>query len=427
MRVLDRTIPPQRQIPTELPVPDLRRLTTGNGVELYLVEGGDQDLVSVALEIDAGSVHEEKPAVAAMCASMLTRGTKLRTADEIADETDFYGAHIQASAKKEATVVNLLTLNKHLEFLIPVLIDTVTSPVFPEDELKTLAQRAKNRLEIKLQHVRTRAARNFNAVLLGGTPWHTPVVPENYDALTSEHLAEFHATHYTPSRTKCFISGKNTQRAAEILMPFLEKWAPKKSGAPKTIGDQWEYRPREMCETDETASQSAIFVGFPVVTAHHPDYPAIYFLDKVLGGHFGSRLMRNLRVKNGFTYGANSYVTQHRNISFLTISTQVGTRHTSDAVNEIKAELNRLTQEPIPREEWDLVLHQIAGRLAMAMDGPFQRVNLVMNLLRRGLDLNHPSSLMARLSELQPDEVMHVARRHFDPSAIATSVVGLCP
>ncbi len=427
MSTIDRTIPPKRSIPSELPGLNTSRETTANGIDIYLSEGGDQDLISIRIEVMAGAVFQSKPAVASLCGSMLTKGTLKRTADEIAEETGFYGAHIRPSVEKEDAVITLLTLNEHLVKLMPLLAETIISPSFPADELETMCHRRKSRLEIKLRHVQTKGQRNFEKIMLGGTPYHTPVVPSDYAEVSAADLADFHLRYYRPERIRCFIAGKDTEHAARLFAEHFESWAPPACEIATDLDFEWKYAPQDICENDDSASQSAIFVGMPGVSSDHPDFAALYFLNKVLGGHFGSRLMRNLRVEKGFTYGVRSYFTEHSELSYMTISTEVGRDHTENALLEIKRELTRLTEEPIPKEEMDLVLHQIAGRLAASLDGPFQRSSALMSLLRRGLDGEHYSRLLRSIFELDAETLTETARRYFDIHRTSTTVVGGCP
>ena len=427
MNNIDRTIPPTRSIPAALPGLGTPVQTTANGIDIYRTEGGDQDLISIRIEVMAGSVFQSKPAVASLCGSMLTKGTQKHTADEIAEEIGFYGAHVQASVEKEAAIITLMTLNEHLEKLMPLLAETLILPTFPKDELETMCHRRKNRLEIKLRHVQTKSLRNFQKIMFGGTRYYTAVEPGDYNQVSPADLAEFHLRHYRPERIRCYIAGKNTERATQLLTEHFGSWAPAASDAAIDLDFAWDYTPQSICENDAVASQSTIFVGIPVISSHHPDFPALYFLNKLLGGHFGSRLMRNLRVEKGLTYGVRSYLTELSQLCYLTISTDVGRDHTKNALLEIKRELTRLTEEPIPKDEMDLVLHQIAGQLATSLDGPFHRSAAFMSLTRRGLDGDHYSRLLRHIHLLDADALTKTARRYFNLDRVSTSVVGGCP
>lgn len=427
MTSIDRTVPPPRSVPRELPKLNTAAHPLANGIDMLLSEGGDQDLISIHVEVAAGSVHQPRPAVASLCAAMLTKGAGRLGADEIAEKIGFYGAHIQAGVTKEYAVVSLLTLNEHLPELLPLLVDTLTAPTFPQDELDTLCHRRKSRLAISLQDVRTLSMRSYSELMFGDTPYDTRAQPEDYDRVKSEDLATFHRNHYRPENARCYIAGKDTERAARLFAEAFEGWRPASVDGIADIDFEWNYRPDSRCQTVSGATQSAIHVGLPIVSAHHEDYPALFFLNTALGGHFGSRLMRNLRVEKGFTYGVRSRITELSRAAYLTISTEVGAEHIAEALQEITKELTGLGSELMPDDERDLVIHQVAGKLASALDGPFNRSPSLMSLVRRGLDGDHHSRLMQRIHELDAQTLKATAEKYFAPERLTTTVAGVCP
>ncbi len=95
------------------------------------------------------------------------------------------------------------------------------------------------------------------------------------------------------------------------------------------------------------AIQTAIRIGSPAINKRHPDYPGLKFLNVLLGGYFGSRLMKNIREEKGYTYGIHSSVSSFDLSGFKLISTEVGKENAEQAIDEIYKEIRLLLKEPV--------------------------------------------------------------------------------
>src|SRR5690606_27071233 len=92
----------------------------------------------------------------------------------------------------------------------------------------------------------------------------------------------------------------------------------------------------------ENALQSAVRLGAQTISREHPDYPALQFVNTLLGGFFGSRLMRNIREEKGYTYSVGSAVATLKHSGFITIATEVGVDTTQATLREIQKEIDLL-------------------------------------------------------------------------------------
>ncbi len=116
--------------------------------------------------------------------------------------------------------------------------------------------------------------------------------------------------------------------------------------------------------------QSSIRMGRVLPKRNHPDMPGLVVLNSVLGGYFGSRLMRNLREEKGYTYGISSFIVPMAELSVWIISTEVGVGYAESTVDEIFKEMSRLKKEPLSTMSWNLsgVHHR---QILRTFDGPF--------------------------------------------------------
>src|SRR5688572_14047210 len=135
--ILDRSKPPKPGPPKDVQFPDYYDTTLPNGINLLVIENSKIPAVSVRLVFkNAGSYYDgSTTGLASVTAEMLTKGTKNRTASQIAEEIDFIGGSLSSGSDWDGSYVSLSLLKKHLNTGIEVLSDVVLNPTFAEDEL----------------------------------------------------------------------------------------------------------------------------------------------------------------------------------------------------------------------------------------------------------------------------------------------------
>ena len=137
----------------------------------------------------------------------------------------------------------------------------------------------------------------------------------------------------------------------------------------------------------DAALQSAIRVGKIMFNKSHPDFMDFFILNTVLGDYFGSRLMTNLREDKGFTYGVGSLVSELHASGIFIIGTEVGKEHKQSALDEIRAEITKISSQLIPEDELILVKNYLLGQLLKSADGPYAMTDLYIGLLKKGIGL----------------------------------------
>ena len=147
-------------------------------------------------------------------------------------------------------------------------------------------------------------------------------------------------------------------------------------------------------------------------------------LSMVLGGYFGSRLMQNLRERNGFTYGVFSAMVNFQNAGYLAIATQVGTEVTEQALEQIATEIETLRNEPVPEQELALVKNIMAGEMMRILDGPFGIADVTTENILCGFDNSHIADNLRRIRTTTPEELRVLAQKYLDPNDIVTVVAG---
>jgi predicted Zn-dependent peptidase len=145
---------------------------------------------------------------------------------------------------------------------------------------------------------------------------------------------------------------------------------------------------------------------------HHPDFPGTQVLNNLLGGFFGSRLMRNIREDKGYTYGIHSYLQNHVQECAWMISTDAGKDVCGATIEEVYKELGILRNELVDEAELKLVKNYMLGALLGDLDGPFQIMNRWKTYLLNDLDIAYFNKTIETVRTIQPADLQALANQY---------------
>jgi len=418
---MDRRKAPGVKKVRELSVPSQKPFDHVYTTPVYAVQDEAENLVKIEFVFPAGSGEESKQLLATSTSSMLMEGAGPYSAIEISELKDYYGAKIQSGVGKDVASVTLVCLKSNLQELIPLICSIIQAPHFPEKEFESYKRRTKANLKVNLEKVEISCRLVFSELFFGESKYAERYDPEDFDAIEIADLKAFHRTNYRLQDAQIYISGSGVQFAVSSLRENLH--ADESVWETKALNG-FRPNPQTSFVRKEGALQSAIRVGFPAITRHHEDYPAFYLTNTILGGYFGSRLMQNIREDKGFTYGIGSSINHLKDLTYVVISTQVGSAHTDATLAELNHEINRLRSETVSPEELDLVKNYTAGALLRSFDGTFSQVSLLNTMLVHGLSESYYAEFLEKIYKVTPSDIMMVAQAYFDPEKFTIAVVG---
>lgn len=396
-----------------LSLPPYRYFKLNNGVDVYAIHGGTQDVFQAEWVFYAGNSYETSNNVAPATNNLIKNGTKKHSAFELNEQFEYYGAYLTRSCYNETAVINLSGLNKHLESLLPVVRELITEAVFPEEELAIFTQNAKQRLLVNLKKCDYVANRLIDAQLYGEAhPYGKYSRAEDYDALTAEQLRQFYQTYYQEGKCVLFLAGLLPDNLELLLNNYFGD-LPLKGAAPEKV---YPLAPsaqkKSRIQNDPDGVQGAIRLARPFPNRHHPDFQKVQVLNNVFGGFFGSRLMSNIREDKGYTYGIYSYIQNHIGDTAWAISTEAGTGVCEATVQEVYKEMNILREELIDEEELQLVRNFMMGSLLGDLDGPFQVMSRWKNIILNNLDETYFNRSIEVIKTISAQELRDLAQKY---------------
>jgi len=385
-----------------------------NGVEVYAVNAGAEEVMMLEWVYSAGNCYEDKNLVAASANFLLRNRTSKKTAFQLNEHFEYYGSYINRTCFNETATISLHTLTKHVHELLPVVREMITDTIMPEEELSTYKQNQQQRLKVSLKKSDFIAGRLIDVYLYGDKhPYGKYSSAEEYDALNRDELMKFYKQYYQNGKFILFAAGKLPANLEQLLNEQFGDLPvgaiPKPNDMPSPVSEK-KYR----ITNDVNGVQVSIRIARPFPNRHHPDFLKVQVLNSLFGGFFGSRLMSNIREDKGYTYGIHSYLQNHVQHSAWMISTEAGKDVCEATIAEVYKEMDLLKTELVDDEELKLVQNYMMGSILGDLDGPFQIIARWKNYILNGLDGNYFYNAIDTIKNISAEELQQLAKKYFN-------------
>lgn len=395
-----------------------------NGVPVYIIKGGTQDVLRIDLLVRGGYSIQERPLQALFTNRMLREGTSDYKAEEISRLLDYYGAWIEMYSLQECNRITLYTLGRYLEPMLDMLESMVKRPLFPSENLETIRANNKAFYHINSRKVDVVAQRHFEKAIWGENhPLGHIVCAEDYDAITEELLRKYHSLYYGSQSMAFFISGNVDDKCvAAIEKRFGDIWGSNENidfavAPPVSV-------PGASKVKIDGVLQSGIRVGRMVMDTSHPDFHRFRFLTVILGGYFGSRLMSNIRERNGYTYHIEAEIDTYGSRNAFMISTETDNEYVEPLLAEVDKELKRLRDEYVPKEELELVRNYTLGELCREYEGVLPKAEVFISLWLSGQPFEAVNDYLDTVCSVSQTELRSLAQEYLSPEQMSQIVVG---
>jgi predicted Zn-dependent peptidase len=425
MSELRREQPPV--IPVDrIEIPEIQQTKLDNDVPVYLIESGTEDVIRLEFTFNAGQIMERLPLLASTTNMMLKEGTEHYTSRELSRTLDFYGAFLHLLFEKDRAGLVIFCLSKHVDKILELCVEMLYHPVFPASELDILLKKRFQWYQINREKVQNVSIDKFFESIFGKDHPYGRVVNEtDFSKINAANLTLFHADHYRLDDLAIIISGKIP---AGITEKLNDRFGSMSQPLKVDIIDEPQLKGSEQKKIHiekPGAVQSAIRIGSVTINKKHTDYQGLKVVDSILGGYFGSRLMKNIREEKGYTYGIRSSVSSLSESGYLLISTEVGNEYLENTLNEIYREITILQNELISLEELEIVRNYMSGELLRMFDGPFAVAESFRAAWEFGLDNDYYKRFLQKIKTIDPDEIKLLANRYYNIENLYEVTVGV--
>lgn len=423
---LDRTKAPEFKTIDAIPVQQAVEHTLKNGIKVFTVNSGSQELTKIEFLFKAGMYYQPKPLIASATNNLLETGTRSYTANQISDGIDFYGSFFECSVEQDFSSLALFSLNKYLDNSLKFVEEIVKYPTFPKTEFDIYISNKKQKHLVNSQKVNVLARRRFAELIFGEKhPYGVDVKTESFDNLSLDEVKDFYTQYYHAGNCTIIASGKLPDDLLSILNRYFgnEVWGKVSDVVEPKVEVNTTKELKHFVEKTD-AIQSAIRVGRVMFNKTHEDYFKFQVLNTILGGYFGSRLMANIREDKGYTYGIGSGLSSLVKAGYFFISTEVGTDVTKDALKEIYHEIKLLREELIDEEELETVRNYVLGQFLRSVDGAYALADKFKAIWEFGLGYDYFDKYFEAVKSVTPQELRDLANKYLQEKDLVELIVG---
>jgi predicted Zn-dependent peptidase len=405
----------------------IRKEVLDNGLTLLTESMPQVRSVTIGVWLRRGSRHEPAKlnGMSHFIEHLVFKGTRNRTAREIALSMDSVGGQIDAFTSKEYTCFYAKVLDQHVEEAVDLLADIVQRPLFDPAELERERQ-------VVLEEIRMVEDSPDELIydLFAGEfyPRQTLGRPiqgtaETVSAMTRRQLLGFFRRSYRPEHMIVAAAGNlRHAKLAKLVRRGFESLRP--SHRP----EREPAKPRARCatvkKTRNELSQLHLLLGLPAFRKSLPERYALHVLNTILGGTMSSRLFQRIREERGLAYSVYSALNGFRDTGHLVIYAATHPTTGPDVIRLALDELRSLRDRGPTPAELEVAREHLKGSLMLALEQTSSRMS---NLARQEIYLDRLQSLtetLRRVGGVKVADVHRVARELMSGQRVGLAAIG---
>lgn len=398
----------------------IQRYTCENGVRIVTEKISSVRSVALGIWVGTGSKFEDASnnGISHFLEHMYFKGTKTRTAKQIAEAFDEIGGNVNAFTSKEYTCYYARILDTHAPIALDILADMYFNSVFDAEEL----EKEKNVVieEISMYEdtpddlVHDLIARAcYGDHPLGYSILGTEEVLRN---LRRDDLIDYVEKHYIPEQTVITVAGNFDDRLIEEIKQQFSTFTRKGSVHDLTVPP---FTGKTIAHHKAT-EQAHFCLSLPGYQVGHDEIYSLILLNNVLGGSMSSRLFQEIREERGLAYSVYSYHSAFQEAGTFTVYTGTAPEHVGKVFDIVTNVLHDISEKGITAQELKKGKEQLKGSLMLSLESTNSRMSRLGKnelLLGRHLSLDE---IIARIDKVNHDSILQVARDMFrSPLAIA--------
>lgn len=410
----------------KLVMPDVSKDVLSNGLTLLTEAMPSVRSVAIGIWLRSGSrqEHEEENGISHFLEHMVFKGTKNRTAEEIARSADSIGGHLDAFTAKECASFSIKVLDEHLPRAFDVLADLVKNPLLRPEHIAKERQVIQEEIKMVEDTPDDLVHEIFTQTYWRGHALGRPILGtrQTVGRFEREQLLDYFRRHYTPGNM--LIAAAGHVEHSQVVELATKEFADAAAGARLEESPTPVPHPHIKQRRKKDLEQVHICIGAPAYAQTHERRFACYILNTVLGGGMSSRLFQNIREKRGLAYAVFSNLNSFRDVGCLSVYAGTATGNAREVVRLIAEEFRRLKETPLSDEELQRAKDYLKGSLLLSLESTMSRMS---NLARLEMLFGRYISLdetAADVDAVTAADVLQVARELIATERIALTVLG---
>ncbi|HUA17425.1 MAG TPA: pitrilysin family protein [Bryobacteraceae bacterium] len=405
---------------------DIETATLPNGVRVISEEMTHVRSVSLGVWIQTGSRREtaEENGISHFIEHMVFKGTKNRSAEDIARSVDSIGGGLDAFTAKEMVSYNTKVLDEHLPLAFDVLADMVRNPLFREEDIEKEKGVILEELKMEVDNPEYLLHEIFSSNFWKDHPLGKPILgtKDTVKRFDRDMIGDYYRRYYSPSNILITAAGNlKHKHLVELAAQHFEDLRMNGSLQPDVAPVP---HARLVFRDKKSLEQTHLYIGVPAYPFSHERRFACWALNTLLGGGMSSRLFQNIREKQGLAYAVYSELAMYRDTGCLAIYAGTAVETAGKVIESIIQEFRDLKENLVPEEELRRAKDHLKGSLMLGLESTSSRMG---NLARQEMYFKRFFTLDEMLESIEAisaEQVRDIAREFFDPKNITLAMLG---
>lgn len=425
MVVLNRNIAPSIQVISEIPLPAPHLIRLDNGIPLYVLPNAQIDLIHIIVGCRTGFLYERERHLTQFTYSLLKESPPHHTPDEMADLLAFNGARLGTEVAADYVTMTIVVPKAKFDRILPDIFECMTQPHYRSANLRLYRNLSIKNFEYNHCKTDFRANRWMLRAMLGKDhPAGRLPKKDDFKIITTSLMRDRHRETFCAGNIRLFAAGNLSRSMIDLIIDLFRQIP---------AGQTAEQLPEIPLPADETPEfyeempdcvQSTILLCRPLFGFTHPDRQDFSILNTLVGNYFGSRLMKRLREKDGYTYNISSNMLFFGQQSIFCINSDVNAENTRAAINACFDEIERLKHEPPSGEELQKVQHYALGRLLRNIDNTVSYLKEYCFWNRFDMDEREIQTQIRHIREITPKRIQELTKKYFERNKFTRIIVG---
>jgi predicted Zn-dependent peptidase len=407
-------------------IDDVRSTKLANGIKVLTEHMPGLRSVTAGIWVRRGSRHEA-PELNGICHFIehaVFKGTKGRSARDIAVESDRLGGHLDAFTTHEMTGFALKVADTSLPQAFDLVADLLAHPRFDQNDLEREQKVILEEMKMVEDTPDELLGELFNAAYFPNHPLGRPIegTRETISSFNHEAISAYHASDFSPSNLVVAAAG-NVEH--DQLVELVNKSFPNSNGASAMLVEEApEPATPILIEQKKELEQAHLIIAAPWPDAKSSDRYAASLLASVIGGGTSSRLWQKIREERGLAYSVGAGGNTFSDVGVFTIYAGTSPEHLEEVLDLSLEELRRTVEEGVTPEELKLVKDQSLSLLLLGLESSSARAGgLARQEIIHGRRIT-PAEVIAKIEAVTPDDLQRVARMFFKSESLSLGALG---
>ncbi|OFV93746.1 MAG: peptidase M16 [Acidobacteria bacterium RIFCSPLOWO2_12_FULL_54_10] len=381
---------------------------------------------ALGIWLRTGSRQEnpQKGGVSHFIEHMVFKGTKHRTAEQIARVMDSVGGHLDAFTAKECVSFNTVVLDENIQLAFDVLSDLVLNPLFDSHDIARERSVVLEEIKSEQDNPDYLLHELFTGNFWKDHPLGKPIIgtKQSVASFNRNSLLDEYSQFYQPGNMVISAAGNiHHDRIMELVEHRFRSIQPPESAVTDIAPS---ISSHITLKNKQSLEQVHLVAGLPSCPIPHRDRYAWYILNTILGGGMSSRLFQNIREKQGLAYSVYSDLATYRDSGCLMIYVGTSSETVKKVIRSMMHELRDLKENGVTREELRRAKDQLKGSLMLGLESTGSRMS---NIARQQMYFGRFFTLdeiIQGIEAVKNDDLSRIMLENFRPDSVSLTVLG---